>query len=57
MPAFAFRLDASFDEAGHIEALLRRPEVARDLAVDEKAGLAETGGAVDTAPTGSSERG
>lgn len=32
MPAFSFHLDASFDEAGHIEALLRRPEVARDLA-------------------------
>jgi ribosome-binding factor A len=30
-PAFSFRLDGSFDEAGHIEDLLRRPEVARDL--------------------------
>lgn len=35
MPAFSFRLDASFDEAGQIEALLRRPEVARDLAADD----------------------
>ncbi len=31
MPAFTFRLDPSFDEAGHIEELLRRPDVARDL--------------------------
>lgn len=34
-PAFSFRLDASFDEAGHIEELLRRPEVARDLAPED----------------------
>lgn len=54
MPAFAFRLDASFDEAGHIEALLRRPEVARDLAVDEEDGRAGTGRSADEAPTGSS---
>lgn len=30
-PQFTFLLDPSFDEADHIEALLRRPEVARDL--------------------------
>jgi ribosome-binding factor A len=35
-PAFSFRLDASFDEAGHIEELLRRPEVARDLALEDE---------------------
>jgi ribosome-binding factor A len=35
-PAFSFRLDASFDEAGHIEELLRRPEVARDLAPEDE---------------------
>lgn len=40
MPALSFRLDASFDEADHIEALLRRPEVARDLR-DESGGLVE----------------
>lgn len=34
MPQFTFLLDASFDEADHIEALLRRPEVARDLHPD-----------------------
>ncbi len=45
-PAFSFRLDASFAEAGHIEALLRRPEVARDLRADEAEGFvqAEDGG-------------
>lgn len=32
MPNFTFRLDPSFAEADHIEALLRRPDVARDLA-------------------------
>ncbi len=30
-PTLAFELDASFDEASRIEALLHRPEVARDL--------------------------
>jgi ribosome-binding factor A len=35
-PAFSFRLDGSFDEAGHIEELLRRPEVARDLVADDE---------------------
>jgi ribosome-binding factor A len=42
-PAFSFRLDASFDEAGHIEALLRRPEVARDLRADDRVGAEDTG--------------
>ncbi|MGZ8995227.1 MAG: 30S ribosome-binding factor RbfA [Rhodospirillales bacterium] len=41
MPAFSFRIDESFDEAGHIEALLRRPEVARDLCADAADGLVE----------------
>lgn len=48
MPAFTFRLDASFDEAGHIEALLRRPEVSRDLHPDEaeeRTGPEDAGGA------------
>jgi len=30
-PTLAFAADGSFDEAGRIEAILRRPEVARDL--------------------------
>lgn len=34
MPQFTFRLDPSFAEADHIEALLRRPDVARDLQPD-----------------------
>ncbi len=34
MPQFTFLLDPSFDEADHIEALLRQPEVARDLRPD-----------------------
>ena len=33
-PMLAFELDASFDEAGRIEALLRREDVARDLGPD-----------------------
>ncbi len=33
-PTLAFELDASFDEASRIEALLRREDVARDLAPD-----------------------
>jgi ribosome-binding factor A len=37
MPTFTFRLDPSFDEADRIEALLRRPEVARDLRSDQPA--------------------
>ncbi|HEV2264179.1 MAG TPA: 30S ribosome-binding factor RbfA [Stellaceae bacterium] len=30
-PALHFALDTSFEHASHIDALLRRPEVARDL--------------------------
>lgn len=30
-PALRFAVDQSFDQAGHIEALLRGPRVARDL--------------------------
>jgi ribosome-binding factor A len=35
MPSLAFELDRSFDEASHIDALLRRPEVERDLAAPD----------------------
>ena len=31
MPEFRFRLDTSFDNMARIDALLRSPEVARDL--------------------------
>lgn len=31
VPALTFVADPSFDQAGHIEALLRNPRVARDL--------------------------
>ena len=34
-PVLRFIHDASFDEAGHIDDLLHRPEVARDLGPDE----------------------
>jgi len=34
-PTLAFELDESFDQARRIEALLHRPEVARDLEKDE----------------------
>ncbi|MDE3016181.1 MAG: 30S ribosome-binding factor RbfA [Pseudomonadota bacterium] len=34
-PMLHFRLDHSFDEAQRINELLRKPEVARDLAKDE----------------------
>ena len=33
-PSVAFELDASFDHASRVEALLHRPEVARDLEQD-----------------------
>jgi ribosome-binding factor A len=33
-PELRFRLDSSFEEGGHIDALLRSPEVRRDLAED-----------------------
>jgi ribosome-binding factor A len=31
VPDLRFRLDETFDYAGHIDSLLRRPEVAKDL--------------------------
>ena len=34
-PTLKFLADPSFDEASHIDAVLRRPEVARDLARTE----------------------
>jgi ribosome-binding factor A len=34
-PDLVFRRDTSFDEAGRIDALLRSPEVRRDLDIDE----------------------
>ena len=33
-PTLAFELDASFDHASRVEALLQRPDVARDLTPD-----------------------
>ncbi|HEX4192358.1 MAG TPA: 30S ribosome-binding factor RbfA [Stellaceae bacterium] len=36
-PQILFALDQSFDEASRIDALLRREDVARDLAADEPA--------------------
>ena len=35
MPELRFRADSSFDNYAHIEALLRKPEVSRDLDDDE----------------------
>jgi ribosome-binding factor A len=35
-PELRFRLDTSFEEGSHIDALLRSPEVKRDLADDEE---------------------
>ncbi|TNE67129.1 MAG: 30S ribosome-binding factor RbfA [Alphaproteobacteria bacterium] len=35
MPRLRFLLDGSFDEASHIDALLRDPRVVRDLAHDD----------------------
>ncbi|MDB5662596.1 MAG: ribosome-binding factor [Sphingomonas bacterium] len=43
-----FQLDASFDEGGHIDALLKRPDVARDLAERDDAPR-EAPGADDSA--------
>ena len=34
-PQFEFELDTSFDTASHIDGLLHRPEVQRDLEVDD----------------------
>ncbi|MBE7183132.1 MAG: 30S ribosome-binding factor RbfA [Methylobacterium mesophilicum] len=36
MPEFRFRLDTSYDNMTRIDALLRSPEVARDLDSDEE---------------------
>ncbi|MHC5306437.1 30S ribosome-binding factor RbfA [Bartonella sp. LJL80] len=36
MPEFRFRLDTSFDNFSKIDALLRSPEVARDLRHDDE---------------------
>lgn len=38
MPEFRFRADTSFDNFSRIDALLRSPEVARDLVHDEDDG-------------------
>jgi ribosome-binding factor A len=35
-PDLRFRLDTSFDEGARVDALLRRPEVARDLRHDDE---------------------
>ena len=35
MPEFRFRLDTSYDNMARIDALLRSPEVARDLKEDD----------------------
>ena len=35
LPALNFVHDGSFDEASRIEAIIHRPEVARDLAADD----------------------
>lgn len=35
MPEFRFRIDTSFDNYAKIDALLRKPEVTRDLVDDE----------------------
>ena len=37
-PALRFAHDTSFDEAGHIDELLHRPEVQRDLHADDAGG-------------------
>lgn len=36
MPEFRFRLDTSYDNMARIDALLRSPEVARDLEEDDE---------------------
>lgn len=36
MPEFRFRLDTSYDNMARIDALLRSPEVARDLDTEEE---------------------
>jgi ribosome-binding factor A len=44
-PALHFTLDTSFEHASEIDALLRRPEVARDLAPPAKAARKKPGDA------------
>ncbi|WP_439273059.1 30S ribosome-binding factor RbfA [Pseudochrobactrum sp. HB0163] len=44
MPEFRFRPDTSFDNFARIDALLRSPEVARDLQHDDKADTTEENG-------------
>ena len=36
VPKLFFKLDETFDEASRIDALLRKPEVSRDLGKDDK---------------------
>jgi ribosome-binding factor A len=36
MPEFRFRIDTSFDNYAKIDALLRKPEVTRDLVDDDE---------------------
>lgn len=40
-PDIAFVLDESFERARHIDALLKSPEVARDLPADERPGRSD----------------
>ncbi len=42
MPEFRFRSDTSFDNFSKIDALLRSPEVARDLSHDHEDGEDKT---------------
>jgi ribosome-binding factor A len=37
VPSLGFELDTSFEHASRIDALLHRPDVARDLGDDEEA--------------------
>ncbi len=52
MPEFRFRADTSFDNYERIDALLHRPDVARDLQSDDGANDI----AQDTSQTGSEEQ-
>jgi ribosome-binding factor A len=40
-PDLAFRRDDSFDAGAHIDAVLRRPDIARDLPRDDRAAAAQ----------------
>ena len=67
-PELRFRIDTSFEEGGHIDALLRSPEVKRDLeegsaaadedgpGVGEKAGAASARAAKSPAGSASTSR-